>query len=303
MKFLHPLLQIFSKYCTEGCVTFKQMWIFNMPIHLKIILPLQNAHIKSFTGAIWISNRVALYTVCNRAEPTFIEPHYTRVHLVKSVENFGLCVKRSSGYSSYTNVMHCTLAVMDVICYNASAKHQIMHKGKPTSLPLSNRGYNFYQLDEVSRSIGQLVTVSGSQLPAYIVGFMNVYLVYFDEPPWVTSYHLRTIFEFPELRMRDFLIPCCVNLNYQSFLYDFRCMMWYSQQPFILTPQHANTCPSYPAQIHGIHTNATVQPVKDSTAKQHVTQHSLKICKKETWSSVKKSRGWQLPRLVDSTHL
>ena len=96
--------------------------------------------------------------MCN----TFIEPHYTQVHLVKSVENFGLCVRHSSGYSSYTNVMHCTLAVMDVICYNDSAKHQIMHDSKPTSLPLSNRGYNVYQLDEVSRSICWLVTVSGN---------------------------------------------------------------------------------------------------------------------------------------------
>ena len=48
---------------------------------------------------------------------------YTPVHLVESVENCGLCVRRCLACSSCANVMYRGLAITRVLRYDASARH------------------------------------------------------------------------------------------------------------------------------------------------------------------------------------
>ena len=48
--------------------------------------------------------------------------HYTPVHLVESVENCGLCMRRYLACSSCANVMHRELAITCALCYDASAR-------------------------------------------------------------------------------------------------------------------------------------------------------------------------------------
>ena len=78
---------------------------------------------------------------------------YTPVHLVESVENCGMCMRWYLACSSYANVMHWELAITRALCYDASARDQIMRNRSLPSLPLSCTGFNFYWLDEVNRSI------------------------------------------------------------------------------------------------------------------------------------------------------
>ena len=50
------------------------------------------------------------------------EVDYNPVHLVESVENCGLCMRRYLACKSYTNVMHRELAITRVLRYDASAR-------------------------------------------------------------------------------------------------------------------------------------------------------------------------------------
>ena len=50
------------------------------------------------------------------------ESYYTPVHLVESVENCGLCMRRYLACSSYAKVMHQELAIMRALRYDASAR-------------------------------------------------------------------------------------------------------------------------------------------------------------------------------------
>ena len=81
------------------------------------------------------------------------ETEHTPVHLIESVENCGLCMRRCLAFSSYAQVMHCALGIMRALDYDASVKHWIMRNCKLPSLPLSCTGYNFYWLDEMNRGI------------------------------------------------------------------------------------------------------------------------------------------------------
>ena len=51
-----------------------------------------------------------------------VHPSYTPVHLVESVENCGLCMRRYLACSSYANVMHRELAITRALRYGASAR-------------------------------------------------------------------------------------------------------------------------------------------------------------------------------------
>ena len=75
------------------------------------------------------------------------------VHLVESVENCGLSMRRYLACSSYANVMHRELAITRALRYDVSARDYIMRNRSLPSLPLSCTGFNFYWLDEVNRSI------------------------------------------------------------------------------------------------------------------------------------------------------
>ena len=81
--------------------------------------------------------------------------YYTPVHLVESVENCGLYMRRYLACSSCANVMHQELTITRVLRYDASARDYIMRNRSLPSLPLSCTGFNFYWLDEVNRSIVQ----------------------------------------------------------------------------------------------------------------------------------------------------
>ena len=47
---------------------------------------------------------------------------YTPVHLVESVENCGLCIRRYLACRSYANVMHRELAITRALHFDASAR-------------------------------------------------------------------------------------------------------------------------------------------------------------------------------------
>ena len=47
---------------------------------------------------------------------------YAPVYLVKSVENFGMCMRRYLACSSYANVMHQELAITRTLHYDASGR-------------------------------------------------------------------------------------------------------------------------------------------------------------------------------------
>ena len=84
---------------------------------------------------------------------------YTPVHLVESVENCRLCMRRYLACSSYANVMHRELAITRVLRHDASARDLIMRNCILPSLPLSCTGFNFYRLEEVNRSVVLLVVL------------------------------------------------------------------------------------------------------------------------------------------------
>ena len=62
--------------------------------------------------------------------------NYTPVHLIESVENWGLCMRQCLASSSYVHVMHFVLAITRAIGQDASVKHWIMRNCKLLSLPL-----------------------------------------------------------------------------------------------------------------------------------------------------------------------
>ena len=95
------------------------------------------------------SRYIAQYTVHSRVKIWI----YTPVHLIESVENYSLCMRRCLLCSSIMSVTHSALAFMHANRTDASAKHRIMCNCKLPSLPLSCTGCKFYWLDDVNWSI------------------------------------------------------------------------------------------------------------------------------------------------------
>ena len=50
------------------------------------------------------------------------QTHYTPVHLVESVENYGLCMRRYLACSSYASVMYREVAITRALRYDASTR-------------------------------------------------------------------------------------------------------------------------------------------------------------------------------------
>ena len=107
---------------------------------------------------------------------------YTPFHLVESVENCWLCMRQCLAFSSYTQVMHCALAITLAVEYDASVKHWIMRNRSLPSLPLSCTGYNFYWLDEVNRSIVVLCQINKWWLLNLVVGILHICCVETGNP-------------------------------------------------------------------------------------------------------------------------
>ena len=115
---------------------FSLFWVNGVSLILFTLLHLESSLSKSKSTCILNSNQDALWDMCKLSMdhlqmsilhldwmPLCMVHFYTPVHLVESVENCGLCVRRRLACSSYANVMHCGLAILRALRYDTSARH------------------------------------------------------------------------------------------------------------------------------------------------------------------------------------
>ena len=89
---------------------------------------------KTSVHAKWLGTYEHSKTSCHR--------YYTPVHLIKSVRNCQLCMRRCLAFSSYSHVMHCPLVITRVLLWRQRNTFNYAQCKLP-SLPLSWRGYDF----------------------------------------------------------------------------------------------------------------------------------------------------------------